>query len=80
MVHPNITKDADKYTMPIIVWIYLGVVLTALLIGGAFVWLDIVRGYFGTTAQLLAVIFLIDLVVMATPIWGSDVHSSKTLT
>ena len=61
--------------MPTIMWIYLGVVLAALAIGAAFVWLDIVQGYFGTTAQLLAVIFLVDLIIMAIPIWQNDERS-----
>lgn len=75
LVLPTGAKDVDKYTMPTIVWIYLGAISLFLIVGLAIVLIDMLSGFHGTIWQLTRALFPIELIAMATPIWADDDHS-----
>ena len=75
LVPPIVTKGADKYTMPTVLWIYLISVSLLLIVGMGIVLIDMLSGRHGAIWQLTGVLYLIELIAIATPIWEDDDHS-----
>ena len=77
--HPIVTKGADKYTMPTVLWIYLIALSLLLIVGMGVVLIEMLSGCHGAIGQLMGVLYLAELVAILVCSFPNDSKADSSV-